>query len=74
MVFQFTLSVVLIVAVLVVYQQMDFIRTRDLGYNKDNILHFASEGNLVKELPAFLAEAKRIPGVVNASSAHGREI
>jgi len=70
-VFQFTLSVVLIVAVLVVYRQMDFIRTRDLGYNKDNILHFASEGNLVKELPAFLAEAKRIPGVVNASSMDG---
>jgi ABC-type antimicrobial peptide transport system permease subunit len=70
-IFQFTISVVLIVSVLVVYKQMDFIRTRNLGYNKDNILHFASEGNLVRQLPAFLAEAKKIPGVVDASSMEG---
>lgn len=70
-VFQFTISVVLIVSVLVVYKQMDFIQTRNLGYNKDNILHFANEGNLVHQLPAFLAEAKKIPGVVDASSMDG---
>ena len=69
--FQFTISVVLIISVLVVYKQIDFIQTRNLGYNKDNILHFASEGNLVRKLPAFLAEAKKIPGVVDASSMEG---
>jgi putative ABC transport system permease protein len=70
-VFQFTISVVLIISVLVVYKQMDFIQTRNLGYNKDNVLHFASEGNLARQLPAFLAEAKKIPGVVDASSMDG---
>jgi putative ABC transport system permease protein len=70
-VFQFTISVVLIVSVLVVYKQMDFIQTRNLGYNKDNILHFACEGNLVHQLPAFLAEAQKIPGVMDASGMDG---
>jgi putative ABC transport system permease protein len=54
-----------------VYKQMDFIQTRNLGYNKDNVLHFASEGNLARQLPAFLAEAKKIPGVGDASSMDG---
>jgi putative ABC transport system permease protein len=70
-VFQFTISVVLIVSVLVVYKQLDLIQTRNLGYNKDNILHFASEGKLAQELPAFLAEAKNLPGVIGASTMDG---
>jgi ABC-type antimicrobial peptide transport system permease subunit len=37
-VFQFTLSVCLIISSLVYYQQMSFMRTKDLGYNPDNII------------------------------------
>lgn len=37
-VFQFAISVFLIVATLVVFQQLDFIQNKDLGYTKDRIL------------------------------------
>ncbi len=37
-VFQFTLSTILIVAVMVIYQQMQFIQNTDAGYNKNNVL------------------------------------
>lgn len=70
-VFQFAISAVLIVSVLVVYKQMKLIQTRNLGYNKDNIIQFANEGKLRDNLPVFLAEVKKIPGVVNASSMDG---
>ena len=70
-VFQFTISVVLIISVLVVYKQMELIQNRNLGYNKDNIIQFANEGKLRTNLGTFLSEVRKIPGVVNASSMDG---
>ncbi len=67
-VFQFSLSVILMVAVLVVYQQIGYIQTKQLGYDKDNIIYFDREGKLYENQEAFLAAIKNIPGVVNASS------
>lgn len=67
-VFQFALSVILIVAVLVVYQQIEFIQTKNLGYNKENILTFPNEGMANTNLETFLQEIKKIPGIIEASS------
>lgn len=67
-VFQFFLSVVLIVSVLVIYKQIEFVQTKNLGYNKDNLIRMPIEGKVASSLDAFLNEVKRIPGVVNASS------
>ncbi|HEY2722682.1 MAG TPA: ABC transporter permease [Chitinophagaceae bacterium] len=66
-VFQFTLSALLIVSVLVVYQQIHFIQTTNPGYNKDNVIRFNSEGKIQSSEDAFVADLKKIPGVVNAS-------
>jgi len=70
-VFQFTISIVLIISVIVVYKQMQLIQTKNLGYNKDNIIHFSNEGELRQHQQAFTAEIKTIPGVVNASNMEG---
>jgi putative ABC transport system permease protein len=70
-VFQFTLSALFIISVLVVHKQMKLIQTKNLGYNKDNIIRFANEGKLRNRLGPFLAEVKKIPGVVNASAMNG---
>lgn len=67
-VFQFTLSVILIVAVLVVYRQLDYIQTKNLGYDKQHVVSFDIEGKVQENLETFLAEVRRIPGIVNASS------
>jgi len=66
-VFQFTISVMLIVAVLVVYQQIQFIQSTTPGYNKENVIRFTSEGKLQGNEDAFAAELKTLPGVLNAS-------
>ena len=70
-VFQFALSAILIVSVVVVYRQMNFIQTRDLGYRRDQVIHFPSEGKLGQSLDVFLAEVKKIPGVASASDMNG---
>ncbi|MDB4918527.1 ABC transporter permease [Mucilaginibacter sp.] len=66
-VFQFTLSVTLIVAVLVVYKQIQYIQSSSLGYSKDNVIRIDSEGKLAGNEDRFAAELKNISGVVNAS-------
>jgi putative ABC transport system permease protein len=65
-VFQFTLSAVLIISVLVVYRQIQYIQTTDPGYNKDNIVRFNSEGKVLSNEDAFVDEVKKIPSVINA--------
>ncbi|SEL96324.1 ABC-type transport system, involved in lipoprotein release, permease component [Chitinophaga rupis] len=70
-VFQFTISVVLIVSVLVVYWQMKLIQTKNLGYNKDNIIRITNEGKIQEDLSSFLSELKNTPGVINASDVEG---
>jgi len=67
-VFQFTLSVIFIVSVLVIYKQIEFVQTTYLGYDKENIIYFKPESNVSKNLETFLTEVKKVPGVVNASS------
>ncbi len=66
-VFQFTISVVLIVAVLVIYKQIQMIQSVPPGYNKDNVVRIDSEGKLQGTEDNFATQLKTIPGVVNAS-------
>jgi putative ABC transport system permease protein len=66
--FQFTLSIVLIVSVLVVYKQIDFVQRQNLGYNKDNVIYFDVEGRVKENAETFLSEIKKIPGIQSAAS------
>lgn len=71
-IFQFTLSVIFIVAVLVVYKQITFIQTKNMGYNRDNVVNIEMTGStiedIIKNTQTYQEEAKHIPGVINASS------
>jgi len=67
-IFQFTISVIFIVSVLVVYKQIQYLQTKNLGYDKENIIHFEMEGRISKSREAFLTELKKLPGVVNTST------
>ncbi|NTS40349.1 ABC transporter permease [Flavisolibacter sp. BT320] len=67
-VFQFVVSLVLIVAVLVVYQQVAYVQSKHLGYDKANVITFDREGAAVQNSEAFLTELRRQPGIVSASA------
>ncbi|RFP64394.1 ABC transporter permease [Hymenobacter lapidiphilus] len=70
-VLQFTLSVLFIVAVVVVNAQLAFVQRQPLGYDKAHVLRFDTGGKAAREQAAFLAEVKKLPGVVQASSVLG---
>jgi putative ABC transport system permease protein len=65
---QFIISVILIVGVLVVYEQMDYVQRKNLGYSKENIVTFKMDGQTSEKLDVFHTEIKRIPGVINAGT------
>lgn len=64
---QFSLSIILITSVLVVYQQLDFVKNKNLGYDKDNLIYFEREGKLTDNYAAFVAEIKQLEGVENSA-------
>ena len=72
-VLQFSLSIIFLVAVFVIYQQLQYIQNKNLGYNKENIFYLNIEGKLDDNLETFLAEVKKLPGIQDASSI-GQEI
>ena len=67
-VFQFTVSIVFIVSVWVVYQQIHFLQHKNPGYDKENVIYFEMDGRVAAQGEAFLSQLKNLPGVVNASS------
>ncbi|MEJ0054686.1 MAG: ABC transporter permease [Bacteroidota bacterium] len=67
-IFQFTISVILIACVWIVNQQMEFVQNKNLGYKKDNIIVVEMEGTPVEKLQTFHTELKKIPGVISAGS------
>jgi putative ABC transport system permease protein len=66
-IFQFTISIFMIVGVLIIYRQIQFVQNKDLGYGKDHLIRMDCEGKLVGTEESFVAQLKKIPGVVNAS-------
>ncbi len=68
-VFQFSLSVILIVGVLVIYQQMNMVQNKNQGFDRENVIYFGMDGKLKTNVETFLSEVKNISGVKEAASA-----
>ena len=62
-VFQFVLSLVMIVGTLVIYQQLRYIQQKNLGFNRSNLLRITREGALIHQYPLFKERLSRMPGV-----------
>ncbi|PSL07704.1 ABC transporter permease [Cecembia rubra] len=61
--FQFILATMLILATIVVFKQINFALTKDLGYNKDQLLTVQLEGRLFYNFDIFKEELKKLPQV-----------
>jgi len=69
---QFVLSVLLIISALVVFNQVNYLHNKDLGFNKEQIMFFPMRGdNMFKNVDAFKNELKRSAGVSSVSIGYG---
>jgi predicted permease len=65
---QFTVSILLIIGTIIVSQQVNYIKNRDLGYKKEHLIWFPNHIATDKNETA-LREITKVPGVLSASQA-----
>lgn len=68
--FQYMTAIALIICTLVIWKQTDFMRTYDLGFDKENVVWLESKVDPVRK-EALRDELSRIPGVETVSFAYG---
>ncbi|QCW98818.1 FtsX-like permease family protein [Aggregatimonas sangjinii] len=69
-VFQFTTSVILIIGTLIIYQQMDFILHKELGYDKEQVVILEGTDVLGSKSESFKRQLVQLPQVKAASLSH----
>lgn len=62
-IFQFSLSVILIVGMIVIYRQIDYVQKKQLGYDRENLLFVPLDGKMLKQYGLFKDRAAAIPGI-----------
>lgn len=67
-VFQFAVSILLIIGTMVMYNQIHFMLHKDVGFNKDQLLVINRAGSLGAKMKSFKTAVKEIPGVINITS------
>lgn len=67
-VLQFTISIALMVGTGIVYQQMNYIFTKDLGYNRDQVVTIQQNGAAVQKGTTFRNELLKNPGIISAGT------
>ncbi|MXV51462.1 FtsX-like permease family protein [Pedobacter sp. HMF7647] len=58
---QFTISISLIIGTIIVYKQMSYMRSQDLGFNKDQVLILDTNGDKAKK--SLKEEISRLPNI-----------
>jgi putative ABC transport system permease protein len=66
-VFQFGISIVLIIGTVVIYRQLQYIQSIDIGYNRSQVLVVKNTEALGTQAKAFEEEIKKLPDVQNAT-------
>jgi putative ABC transport system permease protein len=62
-VFQFGLSIMLILGMIVVYRQINFLQNKNLGFERENLLYMPIEGDLYKSFKSFKQELLNEKGI-----------
>ena len=66
-VFQFATSIILIIGTIVIYRQLHYIQTKNLGFNKDQVLIVNDSYALNKNVDAFKHDILQMPGVAGGT-------
>lgn len=62
-VFQFTLSVLLIIGMMVISRQVNFLQSVNLGFDRDNLIYTPVQGDLWQKYQTFKSELSGMPGI-----------
>lgn len=71
-VLQFTISIALMVGTGIVYQQMKYIYTADLGFKRDQVITIQQNGDAVNRSVTLRNELQKNPGVISTGTSSVR--
>lgn len=72
--FQFIISIFLIISTIVILQQLSFIRSKDVGYNKSNVVMLPVSYQIVTQIGAIKKAIANIPGVESVAAANNEPV
>ncbi|HUB60593.1 MAG TPA: ABC transporter permease [Puia sp.] len=62
-IFQFTLSILLIIGMMVISRQVNYLQTVNLGFDRDNLIYTPVQGTLWRNYQAFKDKLTGMPGI-----------
>jgi putative ABC transport system permease protein len=62
-VFQFTVSIIIIIGSIIVYDQLNFMTSKDLGFEKENLIVIRRPDAFFRQLEPFRTQLLQIPGI-----------
>ncbi|WP_183574801.1 ABC transporter permease [Mucilaginibacter sp. X5P1] len=68
-VMQFSVSIVLIISTIIVYQQIQHVKSRQLGFNKDNLIEIPLQGDMGKNFNVIKQDLLSTNYIANAALA-----
>ncbi|UCE20929.1 MAG: ABC transporter permease [Candidatus Aminicenantes bacterium] len=70
--FQFSLSIFMIIAMFGVNKQLNYLKTKDLGYNRENILSMGLAREISSQYPTVRTELMRNPDILSVTRSSSR--
>lgn len=67
---QFILSISFLTGTLIIKNQLHYIQSRNLGFDKDNVLTFSTNRKLRQQYATFKRELQNVPGVISVTAAN----
>ncbi|MCK5145351.1 ABC transporter permease [bacterium] len=64
---QFSISIFMIIATLVISRQLSYIQNKDLGFDRNQVLYFSMRGNMHQQIDALKNEIAKGRGIKNVS-------
>jgi putative ABC transport system permease protein len=69
---QFVISIILIISTIIIYRQIEHVKDRQLGYNKDNIVYIPLKAKMNSHFPAIYQDLLSTGVVENAALSNSR--
>ncbi|NOR15615.1 MAG: FtsX-like permease family protein, partial [Candidatus Aminicenantes bacterium] len=67
-VFQFSLAILLLVCTTIVYNQLNYMSSKKLGYDKEHLLYFGMRGEMREKFDAVKSQLQQNPNIVTVSA------
>lgn len=65
---QFSLSIILIVGTLIISSQLDYVKNKDLGFSKENVIELGTNKSILTNIETFKNELKKNSKIVSVSA------